>query len=817
MANLVIVESPAKCQKIQGFLGAGWRVIASMGHIRALQHGIDAVGIERDFEAKYEWIKQKSKAITQLKEAAKDAKEIYLAADKDREGEGIAYAVCLLLKLNPKTAKRITFTEITEKAIKHAVQHPQTLDMNQVHAQQARAMLDMMIGFTISPLLWKYVAPSLSAGRCQTPALRLVIEREDAIQDFKASSSWQLQATFQHPSLTFDATMTDELEDEESAMNYMENIYKVSKGIVTNSEIKPWSESAPKPFMTSTLQQQASALYGINPANTMKIAQKLYEAGHITYMRTDKAVLSEEAAMAAKEWVKTAYGEEYVGQAQPKVKAQQAQAQQQAPQAQAKQVQAQLVQEAHEAIRPTHMEAETIQGDANEKKLYRLIWQRTIQSVMSPARGETCHVTIQIQGDTDFSWMARWKRTTFEGWKRAGSVANLDEDETLLEQTTEWNKASLMKLGDKVEWSTIRAEPKESKAKGRYTEATLVRDMETYGIGRPSTFASLLSTIQEKDYVAIRDLPAKEVLVAEYQIHPQTWPPTKSETKKKSGAEKNKLVPTDLGRSVWNWLKTQFDDLFAYGFTAQMEQRLDQIAHPELIDDPRSWKLLLHEIWNSYRARVETLGAALNSKDRSNPKIRTFSNGLKAVQSKKGPILLMEGETKGTTQFFGWPKDTAFDQITEEQAIQFQKDQNILRSGSDFGEWNGNRIQKRSGKFGSYLQSGSISIPFQENEPIEETVRRLEAKQTGGGEAAGVIRAFKEFMIRTGPYGPYIVKPALKKPQFVSLPKGVDPHSLKETEVAALYKLGLEEKKRHKTYSRGPKAPADTSFLPASK
>jgi DNA topoisomerase-1 len=672
--------------------------------------------------------------------------------------------------------------------------------MNQVHAQQARAMLDMMIGFTISPLLWKYVAASLSAGRCQTPALRLVIEREDTIQDFKASSSWQLHSTWKAHGITFDATMTDELEDEESAVNYMENIYTVTHGTITKNEIKPWSESAPQPFMTSTLQQQASALYGINPANTMKIAQKLYEAGHITYMRTDKAVLSEEAAIAAKEWVKTAYGEEYVGQ----VKALKAkQVQQQAPQAQ----------EAHEAIRPTHMEVETINGDAYEKKLYRLIWQRTIQSVMSAARGETCHVTIQL--DADFSWLARWKRTTFEGWRRVGSVANLEEDEPLLEATTEWEKASLMKVGDKVAWGDIKAEPKESKAKGRYTEATLVRDMETYGIGRPSTFASLLSTIQDKEYVALRDLPAKEVIATEYRIQPQTWPPSKSETKKKVGAEKNKLVPTELGRSVWNWLKTQFDDLFAYGFTAQMEQRLDQIAHPELIGDQRSWKQLLHEIWNSYRARVETLGSALKSDDRSNPKIRTFSNGLKAVQSKKGPVLLMEGVTKGDTQFFGWPKDTAFDQITEEQAMQFQKDQNILRSGSDFGEWNGNRIQKRSGKFGSYLQSGSISIPFQENEPIEETIRRLEAKQAGG--AAGAIQTFKEFSIRTGPYGPYIMKPSLKKPQFVSLPKGIDPHSLKETEVASLYKLGLEEKKRHKKYARGPKASADSSFLPASK
>ena len=804
MAHLVIVESPAKCQKIQGFLGAGWRVIASMGHIRALQHRLDAIGLTNNFEPKYEWIKEKSKAIKQLKEEAKGAKEVYLAADKDREGEGIAYAVCLLLKLNPKTAKRITFTEITEKAIKHAVQNPQTLDMNQIHAQQARAMLDMMIGFTISPLLWKYVAPSLSAGRCQTPALRLVLEREESIEEFKVSSSWHLHARFHVKEMTFQATMTDELEDEESAMNYMENIHAIPHATIIKHDIKPWTESAPPPLMTSTLQQQASALYGINPKNTMKIAQKLYEAGHITYMRTDKAVLSEEATQDAQAWVKEKYGEEFVGGA-PKAPAKapakaptkpskkgapkgssvpQAQPAPSAPQAQ----------EAHEAIRPTHMEIESAGADAYEQKLYRLIWQRTIQSVMAAARGETCHVTLQLEGDADFNWLARWKRTTFEGWKRVGHVATLDDDAPLLEETTEWDKASLMKVGDKAHWNNIRAEPKESKAKGRYTEATLVREMETYGIGRPSTFASLLSAIQEKDYVALRDLPAKEVQITEYSLQPNTWPPSKSETKKKTGAEKNKLVPTDLGRSVWNWLRTQFEDLFAYGFTAEMERRLDQIAHPEDRSDPESWKTLLREIWNSYQPRIEKLSNVPGSDPNPNPKIRSFSNGLKAVQSKKGPILLVEGATKEDTQFFGWPKGVAFDQITEEQAIQFQKEQTILRSGSEMGEWNGNPIQKRSGKFGSYLQAGSISVPFQENEPMEDLIRRLETKQAGG---SGVIRTFKEFVIRTGPYGPYIMKSGAKKaPQFVSLPKDIDPQSLKEKEVEAIFKLGLEEKKR---------------------
>jgi DNA topoisomerase IA len=288
---------------------------------------------------------------------------------------------------------------------------------------------------------------------------------------------------------------------------------------------------------------------------------------------------------------------------------------------------------------------------------------------MSPARGETCHVTSQLDNDTDFSWLSRWKRTTFEGWKRAGQIANLEDDVPVLEEEANWERASLMKEGAKITWDTIRAEPKESKAKGRYTEATLVRELETYGIGRPSTFASLLSAIQDKQYAEIRDIPVKEVDVTEYTIQPCVWPPSTSKTKKKSGAEKNKIVPTDLGRSVWNWLKTQFNDLFAYEFTANMEKRLDQIAHPENRSDPELWKSLLREIWNSYRPQIEKLDQVPRSDPKSNPKIREFSNGLRAVQSKKGPILLLEGATKEATQFFGWPKGTAFDQITEEQAI----------------------------------------------------------------------------------------------------------------------------------------------------
>lgn len=776
MTHLVIVESPAKCQKIQGFLGAGWRVIATMGHIRALQPDLSAVGLDRDFEAKYEWIKTKSKAIQQLKEEAKKATEIYLASDDDREGEGISYAVCVLLKLNPKTVKRSVFHEITEKAVLHAIANPRTLDLCRVHAQQSRSILDMLIGFTMSPLLWRYVAPALSAGRCQTPALRLVVDREDRIQSFQSSSSWKLSAKWMGAK-PYDSVMEDDLEDEESAMNYMENVHHVPNGTIIQKDIKPWSESAPPPLITSTLQQQASALFGMNPKNTMQVAQKLYEAGHITYMRTDKAVLSEEAIQEGKQWIQAQYGEEYLEKPNKKPKISKKE-KQEATQAN-EEVKAQ---EAHEAIRPTHMEIPEIEFDAYGRKLYHLIWQRAIQSIMANARGETCVIRTQIEGDTDFMWRSQWKRTLFPGWKRAGKVAELEEEEE--EKEGGWDVVQDLQVGVRVQWSTMIAEPKETKAQGRYTEATLVRELETFGIGRPSTFATLLAAIQDKNYVEERDFPPKEVSVKEYTMQPAQWPPTALTKKKKVGGEKRKLVPTELGRSVLSYLLTHFEDLFTYDFTAHMERRLDQIA-----EGTEHEKQLLRDTWASYQVRYEALLAQPSIK--GSAKIKEFGGGLKAVQSKKGPLILQEGATKEDTQFLGWPSNTKWEEITVEQARTFQQEQQEKKKGDIIGQWKDQPIMKKTGKFGDYLQCGSVSIPYQEEE-LEQTLQRFEAKtQTNTIE-------FKEFSIRTGQYGPYIMKTSLKKPQFVSLPKGVDPSTLTEKEVEALYKLGLESKKKWK-------------------
>ena len=780
MANLVIVESPAKCQKIQGFLGAGWRVVASMGHIRALKHELQAIGIDKDFEPSYEYSKEKAKAIKQLKEAAMDATQIYLAADDDREGESIAYAVCLLLKLNPRTALRSVFHEVTEKAVKKAVAEPRQLDMNRVHAQQSRAMLDMMLGFTLSPLLWRYVAPALSAGRCQTPALRLVVEREEQIRTFAATSSWHLHTQWSHDGFTFSAEMEDELEDKESAVNYMESIHQQPMGTIIETVTKPWTESAPLPLITSTLQQQASAMFSMNPKQTMSAAQRLYEMGHITYMRTDHAILSEEAKKDAKEWVKENYGEEFVGEEVKKKKPKVAQV------AKAEEAHVIKPQEAHEAIRPTHMEVTRVEDvSAYEKKVYHLIWQRSIQSVMAAAHGEYYRVKTQIEGDVDFTWMSQWKRTLFEGWKRAGKVMELEELDNTQDNTHDstWEKAIALQVGDVIQWKTMHAESKETKAQGRYTEATLVRELEKHGIGRPSTFASLLSAIQDKNYVEIKDIPARDIVVTEYMLMANQWPANEKATKKKVGAEKSKLVPTKLGQSVLTFLLQHFTDLFDYDMTSHMEKRLDRIA-----EGAEPWKQILHDIWQSYQERYHTLLQA-EQKDRPHAKVREFTNGLKAVQSKKGPLLLIEGAKKEDTQFIGWPPGISFEEMTEEIARSFQKEEEKKRG---VGTWKDQPIEKKSGKFGTYLQCGDVSVPFIE-EDVEKTVERLEAK--ANGKNGSVIKEFKHYTIRNGQYGPYIIKTSVKKIQFVSLPKGLDGATLTEKEVEVLYQAGLAKKK----------------------
>jgi DNA topoisomerase-1 len=791
MTSLVIVESPAKCKKIQEFLGSGWKVLASMGHIRALEEDIQAVGLEKDFEPTYTFLKEKAKTLQQLKEAARNADTIYLASDDDREGEAIAYSVALLLGLNPETTPRAVFHEITKKAVTTAVENPRRIDMNRVNAQQARSVLDMMVGFTISPILWNYVGPGLSAGRCQTPALRLVCEREQQIQSFASSTVWKIKGQWEgvKQPFAFDAHLKDELEDEESALNFLENIHQDAGGTILEAKTKQWSESAPKPLITSTLQQEASALYASNPKKTMQIAQKLYEAGHITYMRTDHAILSEEAVLAASELVKQLCGEAYLQKDEtPRKKV---------AVSKEKRNESPVAQEAHEAIRPTHFDLQELpQGeawDSLDHRIYKLIWNRSVQSIMAAVKGDERVITFVADGDTgEFPWEAKWRRTTFLGWRKIGTGA-VQLDETEGQEETEsaqsiWIQAAGLKEGDKLKWKSLETAPQVSRPPPRYNEATLVRELEKKGIGRPSTYASLVGTLFEKKYAEKKDKPAQQIQMKQYKVLAiGQWPP-KSETIAKSiGAEKEKMVPTALGLSCLQFCVREFPQLFAYDFTAQMETRLDKIAQGE-----EMWKQVCRDTWSSYKEHLAELKKSKGSGSAS-AKVREFGDGLKAVLGKKGPILLCEDPNgdKAKTVFYGWPEGVGFYELQEEKAREFVHQKQVPLQTSEWGSFEEIPIVEKKGPYGIYFECGSLRVTQSPGDTMESIQAKFQQKKSQTNNSIG------DFEIKQGPYGLYMYKKTSngKKPTFVGLPEGIDPKTLTLEAVQRLYANGIEQKK----------------------
>jgi len=801
MVKLVIVESPAKCGKIAGFLGSDYRVVATFGHIRALAEDLDAIGLERDFEPRYRFLlKEKARAIGALTDAAKDCTQVYLAADDDREGEAIAYSACLLLKLNPATVARSVFREITRDAVCSAVANPRLIDMNKVWAQQSRAVLDMMVGFTVSPLLWKHVGSGLSAGRCQTPALRLVWEREEEIRNFCTQSSWGVKGGW--ASCTggsiFDAALTDDLEDNESAKNYLENHSTEPAGVVISAETRPWTEGAPDALITSTLQQQVSSLYHINPKNTMSAAQRLYEDGHITYMRTDCATMCKEAVVAAKTQVVALYGEEYVAAdavAVAVVPKKAAGRPKKVPE-----VQGPKAQEAHEAIRPTHFDVRTLPDDkdwsAIDRKIYSLIWLRAMQSVMAPARGEKRLVKFVASGDEDagFEWSTEAKQTIFEGWKKADTRSTkLEEEDDAADAgvavINAWDTAAGLVKGTKLEWKTLTAFPKQTKAAPRYNEATLVRDLEKRGIGRPSTFAMLTATIQEKNYVEKKTIEGAESKQTQYLLtqHGQ-WPPAEESRVVRIGAEKDKLVPTGLGASVIGFALKHFPDLFDYPFTAQMESRLDKIA-----EGSEEWKLVLRDTWASYKERYVALKDAKVAAADSSERRRVLGDGLVAIQTRKGPLLMRESPDgdKDATLFFGWPSGVAFGALTAKAAEDFIQSRDKI-----LGTYEGEDLHLKTGPYGQYIQHKDTKIPYKSGESMDELIERISGRETSVASA----KQIGLFEFRVGPYGPYMFKKDAVKKQFVSVPAGINIAELTEAGATAIYQAGLQAKARSKTF-----------------
>jgi len=803
--KLVIVESPAKCQKIQGYLGEGYKVVATMGHIRALEENIDSVGISRNWEPNYAELKTKKEAIAKLRSAAKGA-EIIIATDDDREGEGIGWHVCFILKVNPATTPRIVFHEITRQAIQAAAANPTTLNMNKVHAQQARAMLDLLVGFTISRVLWNRVAPKLSAGRCQTPALRLVVERDQEVENHRAAAFWRLSGSFLKNKHTIVGKADNELKSEKEATDILQKVHTNTKATVLNVKETVSTSQPPKPLITSTLQQEASSLYGLNPKATMTAAQRLYEQGHITYMRTDNPQISKEAALTIRTYVTETFGAQFLGSEGQNTLQENTGATEKPEKPEKKKTKVTKtkeeiketketkpeIQAAHEAIRPTHPESPdpTIE-DAVQKKIYSLIWRRATQCQMSASKTDIRKATLELQADKGRQWTIEQSKTNFPGYRILENVDKAKQEEELAMWQL-WQP--ILTPNAILDWTTLSADEAFTKPKGRYTEASLIAELEKRGIGRPSTFATLVSTIVDRDYVEKTNVEGIAQDSHHLTLKPNAWPPKETKQSHKVGAEKNKMRATTLGRSITTYLEKEYSDLFAYAFTAQMEQNLDEISKGE-----KPWKSLLQETWDTYKDRyAEHTSGSSNKATRE----RQLDPTTKVILSRKGPLFVREpsgpegpvGPEGKKPTFAPLPSNVAFETATAEDAAKAFAAALEAKQGELIGLLETEEIRKKKGPYGFYAECKGIRIPVKE-ETLEQIKEKLVAKISFQTTEQAYMRKVGDFTIKKGPYGLYFYKHTLKRVSFVSFPKDLDPEKVNAVDLQGLYGAGLKKKR----------------------
>ncbi|HRG39081.1 MAG TPA: type I DNA topoisomerase, partial [Bacteroidia bacterium] len=570
--NLVIVESPAKAKTIEGFLGDGFTVKSSFGHVRDLAKKGLGVDIENNFVPNYEISPDKAKVVAELKKLAKDAEIVWLATDEDREGEAISWHLFEALKLDEKRTQRIVFHEITKSAIKNAIANPRKIDKFLVDAQQARRILDRLVGFEVSPILWKKVRPSLSAGRVQSVAVRLIVEREREIMNFKSTSAYKVTANFLAGNAAIKAELSTRFKTIEEARDFLKKCLD-AEFTIDSIETKPAKKSPSAPFTTSTLQQEASRKLGFSVAQTMVVAQRLYESGKITYMRTDSVNLSETAINQAKEAITNNYGVKYLNIRQYKTKSKGAQ-------------------EAHEAIRPTYIENQTIDGDSADKRLYDLIWKRTISSQMSDAELEKTTVVITGSKSPE-KFTVQGEVLKFDGFLKVYMEGTDDEDDE--------NAQGLlppMKIGEKLKTNEIIATERFSHHAARFTEASLVKKLEELGIGRPSTYAPTISTIQKRQYVVKED---REGVQRNFNVLLLKNNAIVDEVRTEgTGAEKNKLFPTDIGMVVNDFLLKEFPQIMDFNFTAKVEEEFDDIAEGKI-----EWTKMLSDFYKPFHKNVE--------------------------------------------------------------------------------------------------------------------------------------------------------------------------------------------------------------------
>ena len=726
--NLVIVESPAKAKTIEKFLGKDYKVMSSYGHIRDLKKKEISIDL-KTLEPEYEIPEDKRKVVSELKANAKKAKKVWLASDEDREGEAISWHLCEVLGLDEKSTNRIVFHEITKPAILAAIENPRHLDMNLANAQQARRMLDRLVGFSLSPVLWRKVKPSLSAGRVQSVAVRLIVEREREIQAFKAEPYFRVTAVFTVDGQEMKAELDHRFSTHEEALAFLEQC-KDALFTIEQIQKKPLKRSPAVPFTTSTLQQEAARKLGFTVSQTMMVAQRLYEAGHITYMRTDSVNLSSLCISTAKEAVVSLYGEEY---SKPRNFT----------------THTKGAQEAHEAIRPTYMSNQQIEGTSQERRLYDLIWKRTAASQMADAQLEKTTVVISIdKGENRF--VATGEVVKFDGFLKVYRESTGDDEE---QHTVDGMLPQGLKEGMQLDRKEIVATERYSQGPARYTEASLVHKMEELGIGRPSTYAPTISTIQQREYVVKGDRKGEE---RPYTIDTLTGQKVSTKTKKEmAGSEKGKLLPTDVGTVVNDFLMEYFPAIMDYNFTANVEQDFDAIA-----EGKEDWHKMLKNFYGDFEPTVEK-----TIKTRSEHKAgeRILGDDPKtgkpvAVKiGRYGPVVQIgTADDDEKPRFAQMPKDKSIETITLDEALE------LFRLPREVGEYEGEVVTIGTGRFGPYVlhKKKFVSIP-KTQDPLTITLEEAVAliNDSRKVEEQRHLKTFGEdpkLEVMNGRYGPYI-------------------------------------------------------------
>lgn len=731
--NLVIVESPAKAKTIEKFLGKDFHVTSSFGHIRDLAKKNLGIQIDNRFEPEYIVPDEKKKVVSELRKKVKESKTVWLASDEDREGEAIAWHLTEVLKLDRDNTQRIVFHEITKNAIQNAIDTPRRVDMNLVYAQQARRVLDRLVGFEISPILWRKVQPSLSAGRVQSVAVRLLVEREREVLAFQAESSYKITALFTFISENgkegeLKAELSKKFKEPEEAEAFLEHCKQASFSI-SDIVVKPGKKSPAAPFTTSTLQQEASRKLGFSVSQTMRVAQKLYEAGQITYMRTDSTNLSGLALSIAQKTIEEEYGPEYSKVRQFRTKAKGAQ-------------------EAHEAIRPTYLDKKTVGGSQTEKRLYDLIWKRTIASQMSEAKLEKTTASIQVENRSE-RFVAQGEVILFDGFLKVYTEST-DEENNGIDQP---NLLPPIKEGMPLTYREITAEQKFTSPPPRYTEASLVKKMEELGIGRPSTYAPTISTIQQRGYVVREDRPGQEREVIRFMLKENQL--QKSKKTEVSGREKSKLFPNDIGMVVNDFLIEHFPDILDYHFTAHVEKQFDEIAEGKI-----EWADMLQTFYRDFHPKVEeTLEHSERKKgERVLGEHPETGEPVMVKIGRFGPVAQIgDAQDDKKPRFASLQKGQLIETISLEEAL------DLFKLPRELGDYEDEKLVVGLGRFGPYVRHKSkfFSLKKGMDDPMtitrERAIELIEEKREQ--DRKKVIARFEgpaEIRVLNGRYGPYI-------------------------------------------------------------